>query len=545
MRLSTRLLGNATTTYLRLGTTLVIGLFSTWYILGAVGIVGFGLIALAISGAGPSHALERALRFGLVRELAAAIAAGDPALIRRSMASAFRLCLQATAPLAIYVALLAALAWYGAFNLPRDQPDLKLALVALILGEGVHAAIRLLSAPYLQSLFAAQKVGIDNLLMVVARSTYALSAVAVFGWLLPDAGLTAKLTGFAATRATFQLVDVVLGIWLAKRFVPGVRLDRSAYDETEYRSVRSTVWQSAQVSLLLNINPQLLAILINLFFGLTYNTIWQIVVQFSGYAWMLAEGLLRGIEPLTTRLERNGRIRAVIDLMARSIRYQLAIALPAAILLGLFARPLLELWVGRRLAADDNLAAVGIPVSQALQLAAAMASILLAVQALRAGFYGVERVLYGMGQVRSYAWFSKWTTLITLGAGAVLMALVRQPIVAPIVMLFSYALYSPVTVLRAAHRVSGLEIGAALRRSLPRPLAAALAFVAILTPIRLALDGLTPVSLAALIAGSAIVYGLIASLLVPTPDERNRLAQLLRQGVRWIRRRAVSQRGGS
>ena len=95
-------------------------------------------------------------------------------------------------------------------------------------------------------------------------------------------------------------------------------------------------------------------------------------------------------------------MRAVIDLMARSIRYQLAVALPVAILLGIFAHPLLALWVGERLATD----LAGIPVSEALDLASEIVWIMLAARVLRAGVYGTERILYGMGGVRSYAWFS-------------------------------------------------------------------------------------------------------------------------------------------
>ena len=69
MRLSTRLLSNAATNYLRMGATFALGLFTTWYVVGAAGVVGFGLISLAVSSSGPSRALERTLRLGLVREL--------------------------------------------------------------------------------------------------------------------------------------------------------------------------------------------------------------------------------------------------------------------------------------------------------------------------------------------------------------------------------------------------------------------------------------------------------------------------------------------
>ena len=45
MRLSSRLIRNATSSYFRLGTSFVIGVFITWYAIGEVGVIGFGLMA--------------------------------------------------------------------------------------------------------------------------------------------------------------------------------------------------------------------------------------------------------------------------------------------------------------------------------------------------------------------------------------------------------------------------------------------------------------------------------------------------------------------
>ena len=543
MRLSTRLIRNAATSYFRLGTTFVITIFTTWYLIGEIGVIGFGLMALAVSSTGPSVALERALRFGLVRELAAAIAAGDPLSLRRSLTSAFRLCLEAAVPLAALVAALAGLAWAGVFNTPSGQPDLRLALAALILGEGIHAGVRLLTSPFLQSLFAAQYLGVDNLLIILSRATYAASALAVFGWLLAGESLALRLIGFAVSRATFQLLDVAVGIWIAKRRLPGLRLDRKAFDVAEYRAVRSTVWHTSHVTILLNINPQLLAILINLFFGLPFNTMWQIAVQFSGYARMFSEGMLRGIAPLATHLQQEGRLRAVIELMGRSVRYQLALVLPAAILMGVWVHPLLDLWVGGRLAADSQLAEAGILPAEALGLTAMLALVLLALRTLRAGFFGVERVLYGIGKVQSYAWFAKWATLGTIGSAWALMAWYGHPVFAALALLVFHSWFSPGVVLRAARRETGMRIGATLRRSAPRPLLAGLIFLALQLPVRWYLPDLTLPGLVALLAGSGLVYGALALALAAEADERDRLRGLLRQGIGLLTGRTGAETG--
>ncbi len=537
MRISTRLLSNAATNYLRMGATFALGLFTTWYVVGAAGVVGFGMISLAVSSSGPSRALERTLRLGLVRELSTALATGDAAAIRRSIASAFRLCSQAVLPLGAVVVALAVVAWAGLFNVPGGRGPLTLALAALILAEGVHAAVRVLASPLLQCLFASQQVALDNVLMVLGRLTHALSALVVFGWLLPDAALPIQLLGFAVSRVTLQLADVAAGVLLARQRIPAVGLDRALFDPGEYAQMRQTVWSFSQVTVLLNILPRFMAILINLFFGIAYNAIWEITVQFAGYAWVASEGLLRGIAPLTAHLQEGSRGRVALGLMARSIRYHLVVVLPAALLLGLYSKPLLELWVGRRLAADANLAAAGISVPEALGLAAAMAAVLLAGHTVRAGFFGVERILYGMGEVRSYAWFSKWAALGAVGTATAAMAIFHAPMAAPLAILAALSGHSLVAVLGAAHRRMDLPIGRTLRRSLPRPLIANLVFLAILLAARPWFAQLTVLRLGALLLGAGIVYGAIALLVTPEPDERPRLAELARQLPGLLRRR--------
>lgn len=525
MRMSTRLLSNATTTFLRLGTTFVLGMFTTWYLVGTIGVAGFGVIALATSSTGVTRTLELALRQGLVRELASAIASGEAAKIRQSLSAAAQLCRRMLIPVVVITGGIAVVAALGGFNTPSDQPSFKWGLFALILGEGVYAGARVRSAPYVQSLFAGQHVGVDNLLVVVSRVTYALSAVLVFGWVLPGRDLVTQLAGYAVSRASIQLLDVGLGIWLAKRLIPGLKLDPKV-ERQDYLAVRSTVWHSSHVEILLNLCPQFLAVLINLFFGLTFNGLWQIVVQLSGYIQMLAEGLLRGIEPLTTHLQRIGRMETVKDLMARTIRYQLAFSLPAAIMIGSLAHPILYLWVGERLARDPYLTEAGISLAAALDLTSSMTLVMLAVRTLRSASFGIERTLYGLGAVRSYSWFAKWALLLTVIVSSLLMYLTGDPLGAPWGLLITYIIYSPGVILTAAKKTTALPVLETLRRSLPRPLFANLLFAAALLPLGLAVERLSPAQLLAIFVGYGLLYTILALVFIAERDEQRRLLEI-------------------
>ena len=79
-----------------------------------------------------------------------------------------------------------------------------------------------------------------------------------------------------------------------------------------------------------------------------------------------------------------------------------------------------------------------------------------------------------------------------------------------------------------AARQPAHDRGRVQRRALPRPVVATAIFCVPLLLLRLKLDHLTMLSLAALLAGSAAGYGLLLYLVVLEPDERARINQLLK-----------------
>ncbi len=535
MRLSNRLIANAATTYLRFGVSLLLGVFFIWYVIGRIGMVGFGMVALTATMYSFSAALDSAIRFGLIRELAAAIASGDPERVRVSTSSAFAFCAPAAGVFGVLGVLLALVALAGVFNLPADPPGLRHALTALLLAEAVYAAIRLFFAPFTQALYASQHIGLDNLLFGAQRLLLAVSAVLVLGVLLPDAPLDRQLYGFAVSRVTLQLLDVGLGIWLAKRCVRGLSFRRSAIDRNEFRAIRGTVWHSGQVTLLMDLNVHFIAILINFIFGVAYNGLWQVVVQLGGWAQRFALGLLRGIEPVATSMHDAGRRGASLDLMERTIRYQTGTVLPVAAALCLYMEPILDLWIGGRMAA--RVAEMGITASQAIRIIAVMAFVHLAASVVRASMFGVQRMLYGIGEVRSYSWFAKYAALLNVGLGAILMRAFDTPVAGPAVLLAVYLIYYPGIVLVAAKRRAGLPIGQALARSIPRPLIATALLCVPLLAVRPWFVPLTLGSLAVLMTSAGLLYGILVFCVILTADERARLRQLLSSGTDRLRGR--------
>jgi hypothetical protein len=525
MRLSSRLLTNAAANYARMGISFLFSVFFVWYAIGKVGVAGLGMIAFASASTGVAGGLWHAMRASLMREMAAAIVSGDPARVSRSLTSALVLCLPAALLLGLVSLALAALSWLGVFRTPEGLSD---ALAIMLLTEGAATCVSILAAPYTQALFAGQHLVLDNLLVCLTRMSSAVAAVLVFGLGPAGMGVARGLIAFGVARAILQILIEAFGVGLAKSRVEGLVMRRSAFDRSESRAILGTVWHTGQVVLLMSLNVQLVAILINLFFGMTYNGVWQIVVQLGGYTRMLAEGLLRGIEPLSTLLFETGKHGAVVALMVRSVRYQLGTLLPVTAFLAIFMHPVLVLWVGGRIALDTGLAAAGITTSRAISIIAIMTYVHLVSQVVRGSAYGIERVLYGIGQVRSYSWFAKYAAAMNVALAAALMWLVGDPIVAPVSILATYVVFYWIVVPLAAVRRGNLPLGRALSRSIPRPLLATALLCLPLLLVRFTVTTLSLAGLAGLLGGTALLYAVLLYAVILERDEGSRIAHILR-----------------
>lgn len=529
MRLSSRLLANAASSYARLGAQFVLGVFFTWFVVGRLGVAGFGIVTFATATFSIPMTLSNVLRFGLIRELAAAVASGEPRRVSTSLTSAVVLCVPLAALALLLSAGLAALAWAGVLNTPDEPAGLATALAVLLLAEGVYGALRLIASPYSQALFAAQHVALDNALLGLSRLTYVASAVIVLALWMPDEPLAVQIYGLAVTRVSLQLLDIVIGVILARRMIAGLRFDRSAFDRRELKAILGTVWHSGQVNLLMDLNVRFIAVLINLFLGMTYNGIWQIVIQLGAWSRLLAQALMRGVEPVSAHLQQH-RPGMIVDLMQRTIRYQLGTILPMVIWVGIFLHPLVTLWVADRMAGDRHLAAAGISVAEALRLVTVMTSLFLVAQVLRASTAGVERMLYGLGEVRSYSWFAKYGALINVAVASLILWRASTPAAVPVSLVITYLIYYPGVILVAASRRAGLPIGATLRRTLPRPIIAGALMAAAALPARLWLGALSLVELLFLLAGVGGCFALLMYFVVLEPGERGRIRELLPGG---------------
>ena len=529
-RLSNELLTNAIITYARFGLTFIMGIFLTWFLVGEIGLAGFGIISIAIGAFGLSAALASTVDFSLGRELAAAIATGEREKVERTFVSAMALTTLGSVLALLVSAVFAAVAYAGIFHLPEGDASLRAPLAALFLCEGLNESIRFLAAPYRRVLYCSRQFLLDNLLILLRRGMRVLAAVLVFGVFLDSAPLGTQLYAFGGAILVSGASEVLLAIILSRRSVPGLRLRPSSFDRDEFREIAGTVWHTGKFSLLVNFNPYFMAILINLYFGITYNGIWAIVMQVGGHAMLVSQGLLRGLDSITTHLHVKESMGMIRNLMGRAIRYQCAVATAWSAPYLIFMVPILTLWVGDRFGSEEALVQSGIPdAAEAIRITALLASLQLLAMIARVLSQGVERMLYGIGAVRSYAWFAKYSVLISMSLAVAMFTLTGSPIWAPISLLVSNVLFYNIVVLRAMASEAGLPALPTLMRSLPRPLLAAALLAAMLWYPRTLVDTLSLTGLVALAAATAVIYGVLFFLIVIDPDELGHARRIMRE----------------
>jgi len=326
-------------------------------------------------------------------------------------------------------------------------------------------------------------------------------------------------------------VDTVCAIFIARKLIHGLQLSPSAFRRAEFKQLARTGWHAGQMMILMDFNTYLMSILINLFFGVAYNGLWQIAVLLGGYATLVGEGILRGIDALAANLKEKGNLGGINILLTTSIRYQLAAALPWIAMNLIFMKPILWVWIGNRLQMDKSLVEAGLTVNAAIELVAIMATMLIMASLCRTLSRGIERMLYGMGLVHTYAWFAKYAVVSTLALAALMLWRTGSPAWAPVPIVLINFLYYEVVILLAARREMGFRISFSLKQSLPGPALAAAVLCLPLLVMRSIIGDLTLPKMAFVLAVSGAVYAPLAVGLVLEADERGKILQLVRKIV--------------
>ncbi|MCK6476789.1 MAG: hypothetical protein L6Q35_08165 [Phycisphaerales bacterium] len=381
-----------TSSYGRLGLSLVVGIIQTRLLLDWLKVDAAGLIAFVGSSVGLALLIDEVLRASMIRELAAAHHE-DP----DGSKGVFGSVLNAGARIAIIGAVLTALIFglltllVPVFNMPDH---LHAAARWLIAAEGVHACLMVLTAPVYNMFVVTERFVEDNAFTTVRKVSYLAVA-----WMLQsvigvtDPGEGVKWYGVLSVACNVAVL-IVASVWIMRTD----RRLRPRPGEATAAGIRQFMgtfgWNTAMMTAV-NCYDRLGQLITNLFFGTVGNAVFGVGYQLAAYVRMVSLGVNFGADAVAARMasdNREERRLAMIQFTSTMTRLHGFTSFPAAALLACLTAPIMRLWVGDKLETEDQVVA-----------AIAMAQILLIPVTVRAVTDCWTRVLYGAGYIRRYA----------------------------------------------------------------------------------------------------------------------------------------------
>lgn len=301
----------------------------------AVGIERFGLWALAAATCGFIALLELGIATTSMRYAAESEGANDPA--RRNA----RLATLLVAQLPLALAMLLA-GWLGAGPLAAAfdlEPAARGEFVDAVRLGATAAALALPLALWRAALAARHCLHLSNLVDAVAIAAGACVSLA---GLSRGSGVMA----LAAGAATTVLLPAPLLFHAVRRRIPDLDLSWRRASSTEWRTMRNFAGAAVSTNTANLAAQRLEPVIVNSFLPLGAVGQYAVAARIAEYALLLGRQLSSALTPLVARAHGAGDTGAIRDSLQLGTRFQVALMLPFALLVGWHAPAILEAWLG-------------------------------------------------------------------------------------------------------------------------------------------------------------------------------------------------------
>ena len=301
----------------------------------AVGIERFGLWALAAATCGFIALLELGIATTSMRYAAESEGAGAPAQRNARLATL----LVAQLPLALAMLLAG---WLGAAPLAAMfdlEPVTRHEFVAVVRLGATAAALALPLALWRAALAARHSLHLSNGIDAVAIAAGACVSLA---------GLTHGLgvMALAVGAATTALLPAPLLLWTVRRRLPDFDLSWRHASRAEWRTMRGFAGAAVSTNTANLAAQRLEPVLVNAFMPLGAVGQYSVAARIAEYALLLGRQLSSALTPLVARAHGAGDSNAIRESLQLGTRFQLALMLPFALLLGWHAPAILDAWLG-------------------------------------------------------------------------------------------------------------------------------------------------------------------------------------------------------
>ncbi|MEO1129217.1 MAG: hypothetical protein AAFX05_05835 [Planctomycetota bacterium] len=542
-RLSTKMLLFTGSNWMRVVLTMVVGFITVPILLSEFGAVLYGVFVLLTQLTyWFITPLRTAMQQTVLRELTKAISTDDHKGLQSALTNG--ICITgmfATLMLLIGAGLVYAVGW---LNIPEEH--LFRARVVVIC-ETIFLAQFFLSGPFRALYLASHRVIQMNIDQVLQRSADLIAALLALVLPVED-----SFIAFVVCRLSIHCLNTLYRVTKIAIIMPSARLAPRMISRTTIRAMMSTgAWSLA--------NPlSRMAyyfsdhLLLNIFFGPVFNTIYSLARQLVGHGQRFGSQVAGGIEAIAADLHETGRKASTTALMLTSMRYSCSVTVLCAVVVGVFTQPILEAWLGKQLSADEELAEV-LPYGDAIVLAWQYAAILLLGGVISETQIAATRVLYGMGLIRSYspalltgAITKVVLSIAAIGIGTAVVAdappqiVLLLPAVTLLCQIGIYGIFMPILLSRVTE-VSFLQLNS---HAYLRPMIAVVPTLILSVTIVMNVESWNLLNLAMwlmVVGASYLPMGYFVAML---PNERKRVKEVLRRGPSGLMAAARSRKRG-
>lgn len=142
------------------------------------------------------------------------------------------------------------------------------------------------------------------------------------------------------------LTNTGVAIWLISK-KPFLRLDYHYISWVDCRNLFSLGGWSSLISFASSLYERTDQVLINLMLGPVFNAAYAVVIQLGNSVSRLVTALTDVLLPTASRIASGGSVWEKQQLIIRTTRYVLILALPCAAGITIFRQEIIELWLGR------------------------------------------------------------------------------------------------------------------------------------------------------------------------------------------------------
>jgi O-antigen/teichoic acid export membrane protein len=372
--------------YIRLGSTLLVGIILAPTLLKWLGTDGFGIVQLVLMSVGLPAVFQDIMRQSMVRPLGLAYHKDEKSDFTRVYMSSYLVSCGAAVMAAVGFVVLIALVPY--LKIPTE---LDRSVQWMIVAEGLFTIVLTASAPISNMLIVSERFVLQNTILLFLRLCTLISALILI-FTGPYEELGAALVRFSFLTVGLKIfILLISNLWLMYA-MPELRLRPHLIQVQRAKRILRTAGGITLTTLSVNVQSFVSVFIMNLGFGLLGNTVFGIARQLSAYIQMATVGMTFGLDAVSARIATTKSNDTLVQLAFYTTRLQAVIAIPAGVFIFLFAGPILELWIGGQLDSPET----NLPYAVALTK-------ILAIGLMATGIGdGWIRLLYGAGFLRQY-----------------------------------------------------------------------------------------------------------------------------------------------